>query len=194
MTHLYLIRHGETDWNVEGRWQGQADVPLNGKGKEQAAQIAQELAQVGLQAIYSSDLVRARETAKALAMVSGLSPLYDPRLREIDQGEWQGLLVTEIQARYGEAFQRRLESPLSVAPPGGETVEQVRTRVVSAIEDILVRYPIERVAVVSHGFALALVQVHYLGLPIQQVWERVPKNDEWIELLISPFGESKKAE
>lgn len=186
MTYLYLIRHGETDWNVEGRWQGQADVPLNAKGREQAAQIARTLARVGLKAIYSSDLLRARETAQALVKTTGVTLHYDPRLREIHQGEWQGLLVTEIQARYGEAFQRRLENPLAVAPPGGETVEQVRNRVVKAIESILARYPSDRVAVVSHGFALAVIQVHYLGLSIEQVWERVPKNDEWIELRIEP--------
>ncbi len=186
MTHLYLIRHGETDWNVEGRWQGQADVPLNAKGREQAAHIACTLAEVGLKAIYSSDLTRARETAQALAESTGVTLHYDPRLREIHQGEWQGMLVTEIQARYGEAFQRRLENPLAVAPPGGETVEQVRNRVVSAIESILARYPSERVAIVSHGFALAVIQVHYLGLSIDQVWERVPKNDEWFELQIKP--------
>jgi broad specificity phosphatase PhoE len=185
MTHLYLIRHGQTDWNIEGRWQGHADVPLNNRGREQAAQIASSLAGVGLKAIYSSDLIRASDTAEALASTTGLTVRYDKRLREIHQGEWQGLLVTEIQARYGEQFHRRRENPLTVAPPGGETVLQVRERVVSAVEDIGRKHPFERVALVSHGFALAVIQVHYLERPIGEVWSMIPNNDEWRELEIS---------
>jgi len=184
MTHLYLIRHGQTDWNIEGRWQGHADVPLNDRGRAQAENIARSLANVGLVAIYSSDLVRAHETAKALARTTGLPIHLDARLREIHQGEWQGLLVSEIQQRYGEAFHARHANPLTVAPPGGETVLQVKERVIAALEDIITRHPAERVAVVSHGFALAVVQVHYKNLPIDQVWDLIPKNDEWIELVI----------
>lgn len=185
MTHLYLIRHGQTDWNIEGRWQGHADVPLNKRGREQAAQIARSLANVGIRAIYSSDLTRAGDTAEALSTTTGLPVLYDKRLREIHQGEWQGLLVSEIQARYGDQFKRRRENPFTVAPPGGETVLQVRERVVSAIEDIVKKHPHERVAVVSHGFALAVIQVYYLERPIDEVWEMIPNNDEWREIKVS---------
>ena len=184
MTHLFLVRHGQTDWNVEGRWQGHADVPLNARGREQAAHVARSLAEVGLRAIYSSDLSRARETAQALAAITGLGVQLDPRLREIHQGEWQGLLVTEIQERYGQEFHRRHDDPLNVAPPGGETVLQVKERVVAAIEDIVRQHPLERVAVVSHGFALAVVQVHYQNLPVTDAWDMIPKNDEWRELVI----------
>lgn len=179
MTRLYLVRHGQTDWNVEGRWQGHADIPLNQAGLAQAEKVAGELAREGLQAIYSSDLQRARQTAMILAAHTDLPVILDARLREIHQGEWQGLLVSEIEARYGEAFQRRRNDPYNVAPPGGETVEQVRQRVVQAFEDIIARHPGARVAVVSHGFALAVAQVHYQGLPTQQAWEMIPDNDEW---------------
>jgi len=182
MTQLFLVRHGETDWNVEGRWQGQADVPLNERGREQAAQIAAALSGHGLSAIYTSDLQRALETAKPLALAAGLQIQIDPRLREIDQGEWQGLLVDEIQRRYADHFRRRLEDPWDVAPPGGETVRQVHTRVLAAIQDILHCHPDDRVAVVSHGFVIALIQVHYRGLPIQQVWNNIPNNDQWVEI------------
>jgi broad specificity phosphatase PhoE len=184
MTHLFLVRHGQTDWNVEGRWQGHADVPLNAPGREQAANVARSLAEVGLRAIYSSDLIRARETAEALTAVTGLEVQLDPRLREIHQGEWQGLLVTEIQERYGQEFQRRRNDPLNVAPPGGETVLQVKERVVAAIEDIVRQHPLERVAVVSHGFALAVIQVHYQNRPVTDAWDMIPRNDEWRELII----------
>ncbi len=182
MTRLVLIRHGQTDWNVEGRWQGQADVPLNAHGLEQAQAIAKKVASSELQAIYSSDLQRARRTAEELSKLTGLEVRLDARLREIHQGEWQGMLVGEIQSRYKEAFLMRQKNPLTVSPPGGETVKQVKERVLSAIQDILHCYPHGRVAVVSHGFALAVMRVHFLGKPIDQVWKMIPENDEVLEL------------
>lgn len=186
MTIFYFVRHGQTDWNVEGRWQGHADVPLNQVGLAQAEQIARQLKDEGLQAIYTSDLTRARQTAEALGRATGLAVQVEPRLREIHQGEWQGLQVGEIEARYGDTFRRRRDDPYSAAPPGGETVEQVRRRVTAALLDIAVQHPQERVAIVSHGFALALAQVHFEGLAIQLAWEMIPRNDEWRVLEIAP--------
>jgi alpha-ribazole phosphatase len=184
MTQLVLIRHGETEWNVEGRWQGQADVPLNARGQQQAQELAQELADTGISAIYSSDLQRAYATAQALAQKTGLEIHTDERLREIHQGDWQGMLVTEIQERYASRFEDRRKNPLTVAPPGGESVAEVKERVIAAVEDILERHPNHRVAIVSHGFALAVIQVHYLGMPMEHVWDMIPANDEWRELIV----------
>ncbi len=185
MTTLYFIRHGQTDWNIEGRWQGHADVPMNARGRQQAARIARSLADVGLAAIYSSDLQRAAETAQAISLATHLPVRHDPRLREINQGEWQGLLASQVQAHYGELLRKRQQDPLTIAPPGGESVLQVRDRLVSAVEDILARHPNERVAVVSHGFALAVLQVHYQGYPIEKAWDFIPSNDEWRVLEIA---------
>jgi len=184
MTQLVLIRHGETDWNIEGRWQGQSDVPMNARGHRQAQEVARKLAGSGIAAIYSSDLVRAYATAEALAGQTGLEIHTDERLREINQGEWQGMLVSEIQERYASRFENRRQNPLTIAPPGGETVAEVQERVVSAVEEILQRHPDERVAIVSHGFALAVIQVHYLEMPIHCIWDMIPKNDEWRELVV----------
>lgn len=96
MTRLILVRHGETDWNVEGRYQGHSDVPLNARGRAQAARLAEALRGSDIRAIYSSDLARARETAEALAHATRLAVQHDPRLREIDQGDWEGMLFLEI--------------------------------------------------------------------------------------------------
>jgi broad specificity phosphatase PhoE len=182
-TRLILIRHGETDWNIEGRWQGQIDVALNARGQKQVEEMAQQLVGCveadGLSAIYSSDLARARQTARALARMTGL-PLYlDERLREIHQGEWQGLLVSEIQGRYAEEFKKRKTNPLSVAPPGGETARQVQERVIQATEEILSQHHGETVAVVSHGFAIAVILTHYRGYPFEKVWDLIPGNGKW---------------
>ncbi|HSB66359.1 MAG TPA: histidine phosphatase family protein [Anaerolineales bacterium] len=176
MTKLILIRHGETDWNTEGRWQGQVDLPLNARGQGQAEQIASCLSDSEISAIYSSDLRRAVETAEALGKLTGLPVRTDPRLREIHQGKWQGLLVREIKECYAEAFQRRHENPLSVAPPGGETAQDVHERVIHAIEQILEEHPEETVAIVSHGFAIAVTLAHYKKVPFEKVWDLVPRN------------------
>jgi broad specificity phosphatase PhoE len=184
MTHLILIRHGETDWNVEGRWQGHADVPLNERGRAQAEELAESLAGDRIGAIYASDLLRTVETAGPLARSQGLEIRIDPRLREIDQGEWQGLLIDEIQTRYAEEFRLRRENPLEVAPPGGETALQVQERVLAAVQDILAAHPGGTVAIVSHGFALAVIRAYFTGIPIREVWELVPGNGESVELEI----------
>lgn len=185
MTILYLIRHGQTDWNVEQRWQGQSDISLNATGRQQAAGLAAELTTVNFSAIYSSDLSRAYETAVALSRIKGIPIKRDPRLREIHQGEWQGLRESDIQALYGNAFQKRKQNPQHIAPPGGETVIQVRDRVISAVNDICTSHPKERIALVSHGFALALIQVHFTQLPIEAAWQIIQGNAEWRELEIN---------
>jgi alpha-ribazole phosphatase len=180
MTCLILIRHGETDWNTEGRWQGQADVPLNETGWRQAQQIAHSLQSAGIAAIYSSDLQRARQTAQVLADSTGLPLHLDKRLREIHQGDWQGLLFSEIQKRYAQAYQDRRRDPLNFASPGGEPVAAVRERVLAAAQEIIRRHPNATVAVVSHGFVLAVLIAHLRGLPFDLVWDLIPGNGQWV--------------
>lgn len=178
MTTLILIRHGETDWNNEGRYTGQSDVPLNARGLEQAGSLAKQLQGRKIDVIYSSDLRRAHQTAEALAESSGTRILIDPRLREIHQGEWEGMLFKDIRASYSQAWEQRARDPLLVAPPGGETVGQVRTRVLEALREILQQHPDGHLAIVSHGLVLALIKVHIAGLPIETVWDHIPNNAE----------------
>lgn len=182
MTRLILIRHGQTDWNLAGRYQGQIELPLNALGRQQAEQIARQLNGIQLAAIYASDLARARETAEVLARAVGLPVQLDPRLREIDQGEWEGMPFTEIQRRYPRELELRRENPLSFVTPGGESIREVRERVLRAAEEICRRHPHETVAVVSHGVALAILRAHYLHQPIQRMWDLVPANGEVTEV------------
>jgi probable phosphoglycerate mutase len=181
-THLILIRHGETKWNAEGRWQGQADIPLNPRGMRQAKEMAKSLADRHLDAIYSSDLLRARQTAEQLARVSGQTVHYDRRLREIDQGLWEGMLLNEIQSGYASLLERRRSDPWKAAPPGGETISQVHDRVIECVEEILKNHSDQTVAIVSHGFALALILASYLHQPVEKTWELIPKNCEALEI------------
>jgi alpha-ribazole phosphatase len=190
MTRLILIRHGQTDWNVEGRYQGQVDIPLNECGREQAAQIVRALSGVNLAAVYASDLGRAVETAQALAQAAGLQVRVDPRLREINQGRWEGRLFDEIRAEYPEELRRRRENPLAFKPPDGEVVGQVRERVLAAVADIVRRYPTQSVAIVSHGLALALVRAHYGDHSAGEIWDLVPGNGEIVEMEVEPIEQT----
>jgi broad specificity phosphatase PhoE len=182
VTELLLVRHGETDWNLEGRYSGHSEVPLNERGRAQARQLAEVLRNEPLAAVFSSDLARAVETARPLAEATRTPLRLDPRLREIDQGEWEGMLFEEIRSRFQQAWERRQQLPLEVSAPGGETVGQLQARVLEALGDILAAYPDQAVAVVSHGLALAIIRVHLEGGPIQSVWEAIPPNAEAVRI------------
>jgi broad specificity phosphatase PhoE len=149
MTTLFIARHGETDWNLERRWQGHADPPLNATGREQADRLGESLAGRGVEVIVSSDLRRAVETAEVAAARLGLTVEHDTRLREVDVGEWSGLTSAEVEARYAEGYRRRREG--RTGWDEGEDLGAMAERVVSALLDLGARYPGRRVLVVSHG-------------------------------------------
>jgi broad specificity phosphatase PhoE len=143
MTTILLVRHGETDWNREGRFQGWADPPLNHAGRAQARELAERLEATPFAAVYTSDLRRARETAALVAERHGVAVVTEPGLREIDVGSWSGLTRAEIQERYGGER------------PDGETRAQHAARVVAAVSRIVQRHPGRRVLVVTHGGSIA---------------------------------------
>lgn len=190
MTRLILIRHGETDWNVEGRYQGQADPPLNARGLDQARQLADGangppfLRDAGLTVLYSSPLRRARQTAEVLAETLHL-PLYlEPRLMEIHQGDWQRCLRADIAARYPDLFRRWETEPWQVTPPGGESLVQVRERVYAAVDELLARHaPQEAViGLVTHRIPIALLKMRYQGLDPDVVRTLHLPNTYWEEI------------
>jgi broad specificity phosphatase PhoE len=159
---ILLVRHGETDWNRERRWQGHADRPLNETGRAQARALAEELVSDPPEAIYSSDLSRARETAEIAGARLGLPVEVDPRLREVDVGEWSGLTMAEIETRYPEAIRRRLDG--GTGWEQGETYEQMAERVVAALHEIAARHA-GRILVVTHGGAMRAVWTASGGAP-----------------------------
>ena len=178
MTTLYLIRHGQTQWNVEGKYTGQSDIPLTDVGREQARAAAEPVKSAPPAAVYASDLIRARETAELFAAgcdFTGAIQL-DPRLREINQGVWEGMHFNDIKAKFAEEFAAREANPLEVAAPGGETVGEVQQRVIAAVKAICARHPQEIVAIVAHGLALAIIRAWLTNHPIQDVWSLIPPN------------------
>ena len=175
---LWLVRHGQTDWNLEGRYQGQADTPLNQTGLEEASQAAALLAGRPLCAIYSSDLLRARQTAEIIARVTGEQVRLDPRLREVYLGEWEGRLFSEIRARYPAEIQERELHPVDSRPPGGETLAELWQRVRQVVAEIAARHPGEEVVLVSHGLTLAALIAKAKDHDLSQAFKRLPPNAE----------------
>ncbi|MBN1218692.1 MAG: histidine phosphatase family protein [Anaerolineae bacterium] len=179
MTTIYMVRHGQTPWNVGGRYQGQLDPPLTEKGRQQARTTATRLASLGFDAIYSSDLARARQTAEALADVTGLPIHLDPRLREIHQGEWQGVLIGDIRARWPGEIEGWETDPWHHHPPGGERLEELQARLLAAINDIVATWPQGKVAVFSHKLPIALLKIRYQQHSPAQIWSLLPANGAW---------------
>ena len=161
-TRILLARHGETEWNRLGRWQGHADPPLNDAGRLQAQALAEQLEGDGIAAVYSSDLERASETARIVAGRLGLEVTENPALREIDVGSWSGLTREEVRERYPEGFARWLAGEIG---HDGETRTELAARVVPAVEAIAAAHSGEHVLVVTHGGAIRALRRHAAGDP-----------------------------
>jgi broad specificity phosphatase PhoE len=161
-TRILLARHGETEWNRLGRWQGHADPPLNETGRSQAAALAERLEGDGIAAVYSSDLRRASETARIVAGRLGLEVTEDRALREIDVGSWSGLTRDEVRERYPDGFARWLAGEIG---HDGETREELADRVVGAVERIAAAHPDDHVLLVTHGGAIRALRRHAAGDP-----------------------------
>jgi broad specificity phosphatase PhoE len=149
VTTILLARHGETDWNREGRFQGHADPPLNRTGLDQAVELSVALMAEELAAIYSSPLRRALETAEVIAASRGLEPVTVDGLREVDVGSWSGLTRAEIEQRFPEQYLRWLD--YGQGWEDGETYEEMSKRAVAALLELAAAHEGERVLAVTHG-------------------------------------------
>lgn len=178
MTELWLVRHGQTEWNLEGRWQGQsvAAPGLNKTGRRQARAAFCKLPQIPFAAIYTSDLRRASQTARLLAAPLKLPVTLEPRLREINLGAWEGMMSADIQAGYADQVAQRASDPFHTPAPGGESPQEVAQRVFAAVSEICQKHPNQAVLLVSHGVSLALITCRALGLPLETVYDHIPEN------------------
>jgi probable phosphoglycerate mutase len=166
MTELILIRHGETDWNLQHRFQGQIDVPLNARGLAQAQRLAERLAGEAIDAIACSDLQRARQTASPAAQRLSLEPDAVPGLREQGFGVLEGLALHEILQQHPLEWERWRRHDPDYALPGGENVRSFHARVVAAVLALGASHPQRRIAAVTHGGALDMIYRTALGLPL----------------------------
>src|SRR3989442_13313239 len=172
-TRIYLIRHGESTWNAQRRWQGVADSPLSDAGRAEAILLADALHAVPLQAVYCSPLRRAVDTAAVVAAVHRLDVIPVADLREIAFGVWESLLATEVEQRFGALLKEWWDRPDQVQIPGAEPLEAARAPVAAAIHEIVARHEDGQVAVVAHGCVDELRRMTLMGASLSS-YLRVP--------------------
>ena len=170
MAKLYLIRHGETDYNNALRFQGQTDIPLNQKGIEQAEKVAAFLKDVPLRAIYTSSLKRARTTAEIIGRAKGLEPQATDALREMSFGIWENMNSKDIQKKYAKEWKDFFSSPASTKIPEGESMSDVQKRAYPEVQRILDQYPEGDVAFIAHGGIIRVLICTMLGLDLNRSW------------------------
>ncbi|MEK6712016.1 MAG: histidine phosphatase family protein [Nitrospinota bacterium] len=163
---LYLLRHGETDWNAQRRIQGVSDTALNATGLAQARALAGPLRGRSIAAFYSSPLRRARQTAEVLAGELGLGVRLEPRLSELDQGKLEGLRIDQVEAQYNGFMEEWRSRPAGLRMPGGETLAELQERAWAAVEDLRSAHPRETIAAVSHNLAISAVLCRVLGIDL----------------------------
>ncbi|MCW3024673.1 MAG: Phosphoglycerate mutase [Solirubrobacterales bacterium] len=168
---VYLARHGQTAYNLEGRFQGQQQIPLDDVGREQARELAERAAPYGFAALWCSPLLRARETAEAIAARIGLEPVEDARLMETDAGDWTDLFFTEVRAEDPERFDAFAAADSAFAFPGGESFAEQERRVSAALGDVE-RGPLPAL-VVCHGMVIRAALAARAG-HLDGRFERVP--------------------
>ena len=168
--YLYLIRHGQTDANVNKIYQGNANVPLNDKGKEQAKVIAWRFKSYPIESMYSSNLERALETARAINQYHDLNLNIERDLQEISLGEWQGKTREEVKSEYADFIdeRRRNDDIYTTAVPGGESYQLLEKRAMAILERIVNETDEEHVAIVTHGGIIKSIIGHILELPHQK--------------------------
>ena len=166
MTNIVLVRHGETVWHAENRYAGRTDVALNDRGRAQAQRLAQWAAGAQLDAIWSSTLTRARETAERAASATGLPARVDERLVELDFGRGEGLTSADMQREFPEALGAFRADPATHHLPGGEDPHQAVDRALACLEDIAAEHPSGRVLVVAHTTLLRLTLCRLIGVAL----------------------------
>jgi 2,3-bisphosphoglycerate-dependent phosphoglycerate mutase len=169
VTTLYLVRHGETEWNREGRVQGHLDPPLNQAGRAQALGLARRLADVAFDAAYSSDSQRAHLTAEIVLAERRVPIVMLPGLRERFLGRWEGVLAAELPTSDPAAWRAWLGRPRDWAPHGGESEVELERRVTAALDGIVAAHPDQTILVVSHGGAIRATLHQWLDHDVHQV-------------------------
>lgn len=186
---LILVRHGETPWNVTLQYQGQANVPLNERGHEQARRAAERLRHLEARALYSSDITRAWQTAETIGGALGLTPIAMPELREIDVGQWEGLTPEELYRRFPDHMAEYRRDPARTVRLGGESYAQLQARALVALNQIQERHAQgEIVVAVSHGGTIRALLCHVIGLDLANFGRMWLDNGSLTELRLGRSG------
>lgn len=189
-TTLIFVRHGQTIWNSEGRWQGWQDSPLTPVGIEQAESVARDLQNTQINKVYCSNTGRAIETAVIIARSHGLTPEPTDALRERNYGDYEGLNSKEIEVKLpGSRFRATRDTRENWRPPGGETMAEVRERVRAFLEQIVPAYRGKTVLNVTHSGVVRAMDSICQNKPFDEIWSRVPPN--CCIFMVKAFGDGR---
>jgi len=166
MTEIFIVRHGQTDWNLEGRIQGNLDIPLNFTGIRQSKVFAESIIAEHYDAVFSSDLQRAIQTARIIADWLQIPVISDMRLREVNHGAWEGMLIRDVRSHFNEEYVAFRSDQPGGRPPGGETLREASARIEAAVEEFAGRHPYGRFVLASHGLALAILRCRLNHAPL----------------------------
>ncbi|MFW5976402.1 MAG: alpha-ribazole phosphatase [Bacillota bacterium] len=170
-TEVILIRHGETSWNREHRFQGHQDIKLNNKGVNQAKKAGQFLASYDIDVIYSSELERAYQTAVIINKKHRVKVIKKSGLKEINFGDWEGLTYEEIEKNNSEKIKKWNNNPWSNSPPAGESLESFYQKVVNTIDGIIEKNKGDTILIVSHGGVIKTYLTYILDMPPENYWQ-----------------------
>lgn len=166
MSKIYIVRHGQTTWNIEKRIQGHANADLTETGRQQADLIARRLKNEEIDAIYCSDLDRARITAEKIGLLNGAKVIVDKELREMSFGVWEGMLFSDVEKKYPKEFKEWMEKPEVLKIPKGEDLYSLRDRMERVITRIMSQHKGKNILIVSHGTALKTLVLYLLSMPL----------------------------
>ncbi len=167
---IYLVRHGETEWNTTMRYQGHTDIPLSDKGRLQAELLGKRLAAEKFGSFFASDLKRAHETAEIISHFHGLEIKTLPALRELNFGLWEGLSAKEINESFPIEIKQWWDKPLLTRIPGGETLNEMTNRTVAAVKQIVELNSGDNIVIVSHGGVIRSIVGTVLGMDLNKYW------------------------
>jgi phosphoserine phosphatase len=171
MLTIYITRHGQTEWNVQSRMQGWADSPLTSSGVAAATQLGKRLQDVPLDAVYSSTSGRTMHTAQLILGKRTIPLIQKEELREINVGEWQGMLSSDIERDFAEDVKTYYEQPSQFQPTSGESFYMLKERVLRAIEEIVTAHPNGHVLIVTHGVVKKCLINHFNGAELDSLWD-----------------------
>lgn len=183
MTRFYLVRHGQTLWNVKRKYQGQSDVPLTKTGKLQARKVAKRLKDKDIDAIYASDLSRTINTAREIAVYHNLPVNKDDDVRELSFGIWEGLTYDEIKKGWPKELESWQRNPFEIKPPKGETLTDLYKRTSSFMKRIAKNHPKSKIVVVTHAGPIRAILAQVLNLKRDLFWKFKISNSSITELV-----------
>lgn len=186
---VYLIRHGETAWNAEMRFQGHTNIKLSTQGRNQARALGKRLQEINFGAIYASDLDRAYETATIVAGYHNLKVKKEANFKEMNFGDWEGLTFNQIHARYQESAARWWKKPFSTRTPRGESLGDLKERCMNALFDACVQYKNQNIMIVTHGGVVRTIISTILGMDLNEYW-RLKQNNIALNILHFPQWEN----